>query len=427
MKIPNDEKFPVIVSENGVTAKIHKVTRTKNGNTYVSYVADYILLGKRKQTARADFEDAKQVALDACRKIANGQQISLTLTNHERLVYLRATETLAPTGIALDAAATEFASAIQILGGKATIVEVCRDWMKRNLTERPRILISAAVEQIKAEAETEKKSDDRQKQLANVLDPFAERFNVEAHTITPALISTYLIKLPLSERSKKNHRDVIGFFNRWLVLKEYLPKGTNWLEGVQKYSAHKSGEIQIYTVEELPKLLNIAGDMTPFIAIGAFAGLRHAEIKRLDWSEVDLEDGFIEVRAPNSKNWERRLVPIHDNLKQWLLPYKKEFGAVVPYKNTNKQIAKIAKAAGIKWKRNALRHSFISYRVAECADVPRVADEAGNSPTVIRKNYLRRVKPVLATQWFGIVPIVSVISIPATNGVEPMLAQIATA
>jgi hypothetical protein len=42
----------------------------------------------------------------------------------------------------------------------------------------------------------------------------------------------------------------------------------------------------------------------------------------------------------------------------------------------------------MKWKKNALRHSYISYRVAECADVARVVDESGNSPAVIKSNYL---------------------------------------
>ncbi|MGH7943077.1 MAG: zonular occludens toxin domain-containing protein, partial [Limisphaerales bacterium] len=61
---------------------------------------------------------------------------------------------------------------------------------------------------------------------------------------------------------------------------------------------------------------------------GAFAGLRHAEIDRLEWHEIDLEDGFIEVKAIKSKTGERRLVPIHDNLKEWLLPYRQPTGKV---------------------------------------------------------------------------------------------------
>jgi hypothetical protein len=42
--------------------------------------------------------------------------------------------------------------------------------------------------------------------------------------------------------------------------------------------------------------------------------------------------------------------------------------------------------------------------VAECADVPRVADEAGNSPQIIRSNYLKRMRPALAAEWFAIAP-----------------------
>jgi integrase len=412
-----DGQFPVTVSENRVTAKIHKVTKIRNGKTYTSYVADYVLLGQRKQIVRANFEEAKQIALDACRLIAGGQQMSLTLVNSERLAYLRATETLSPVGVELDLAATEYAAALQVLRGKTSIIEACRDWIKQNSTELPKILIPAAVEEFKKQAETDRKSDIRRKHFRIVLDRFARGFNVEAHTVTPGFVSTYLASLPLSERSKRNHRDIIRCFNRWLILKAYLPKGTDWLENVQNYSARKLSPIQIYTPDEVSGLLRVAGDMTPFIAIAAFAGLRHAEISRLDWSEIDLEDGFIEVTAFKSKTGERRLVPIHNNLKKWLLSYRQQAGKVITYANINKQLAKVARRAGIKWKHNALRHSFISYRVAECADVPRVADEAGNSPTMIRQHYLRRVKPALAVQWFNIMPDVpaNVVSITKTD------------
>jgi hypothetical protein len=58
----------------------------------------------------------------------------------------------------------------------------------------------------------------------------------------------------------------------------------------------------------------------------------------------------------------------------------------------------------MEWKHNALRHTYISARVAECGDVPRVADEAGNSPYVIRTNYLKRMRPAAAAEWFAIQP-----------------------
>ncbi|MGH7939874.1 MAG: tyrosine-type recombinase/integrase [Limisphaerales bacterium] len=412
--VKEGKQFPLTVSEGGVSAKIRKTIQIKNGREYVVYIVDYMLLGKRKQVGRTRLEEARQHALEACRSIALGRQDTLALTNPDRLVYVRATEALSPAGFQLDVAASEYAAAMQILAGRTSIAEVCRAWVNQNRTERPRISVPAAVEAFEQEAQTDNKSEERRKQFRIVLERFGKGFSDEVEAVTPGLISGYLAKLPLSERSKKNHRDVIGTFNRWLMLKGYLCKGADWLENVQKYSGRKHSAIEIFTPEELTRLLQAAGDMTPFVAIGAFAGLRHAEIDRLEWQEIDLEDGFIEVKAIKSKTGERRLVPIQENLKKWLLPYREQSGRVVGYANTTKQLGKVARNAGVQWKHNALRHSYISYRVAASADVPRVADEAGNSSQMIRQHYLRRVKPVVASQWFNIAPErpVNVIGLP---------------
>jgi hypothetical protein len=56
------------------------------------------------------------------------------------------------------------------------------------------------------------------------------------------------------------------------------------------------------------------------------------------------------------------------------------------------------------WKHNALRHSFISYRVAQTQNVAQVALEAGNSPQIIFSNYRELVRPTNAENWFSIVP-----------------------
>jgi len=142
----------------------------------------------------------------------------------------------------------------------------------------------------------------------------------------------------------------------------------------------------------------------PMIVIGGFAGLRHAEIARLDWSDIYLDEGFIEVKAQNAKTDTRRIVPIKDNLKQFLLPQAKESGKVITVANTFKLLAEAIEVSKIKPKQNALRHTYISARVAESGDVARVADEAGNSPQVIRSNYLKRIRPAAAAEWFSIKP-----------------------
>ena len=62
----------------------------------------------------------------------------------------------------------------------------------------------------------------------------------------------------------------------------------------------------------------------------------------------------------------------------------------------------------MKWKQNALRHSFISYRMALVKDANQVALEAGNSPDIIFRNYLELVTRTQASSWFGIEPEVKV-------------------
>jgi hypothetical protein len=58
----------------------------------------------------------------------------------------------------------------------------------------------------------------------------------------------------------------------------------------------------------------------------------------------------------------------------------------------------------IPWRKNALRHSFISYRVAKTDNVDKVALEAGNSAAVIRSNYLKMVTSAQGRRWFAIKP-----------------------
>ena len=140
---------------------------------------------------------------------------------------------------------------------------------------------------------------------------------------------------------------------------------------------------------------------------GGFAGLRTAEIERLDWTEVNLAGKFIELKA-KAKTRARRLVPITPNLAAWLEKCKQDEGPVwpqsLPYLFELQRDA--AKAAGVKWKHNALRHSFISYQVAEIKNVAQVALEAGNSPDIIFQHYRELVTEETAKGWFGITPAV---------------------
>jgi integrase len=403
------------VQRNGITVRIRRTE--KNG--FERFVVDYRNQGRRKLVWRSSLADARAAANEAIDKITEGQGEVLNLKSADAHAIIRArgfldgNEGEAKIDLQIDEAVRECVEARRLLAGRASVLEVCNDWLRRNAVELPCVTVADAAAQLKQQAETDGKSDDRKKQLAAQLDAFALALNVEVHTVTTKLVSDYLTALPFKERTKRNHRDTLGFFNRWLVMRGYLAKGTDWLEGVQKYTARKLGQISTYTAEEMQRLITAADDrILPMIVIGGFAGLRHAEIARLEWRDIDLEDGFIEVKAENAKTDTRRIVPLKANLKAFLKPLAKKNGKVVSLVNTTKHLLKTAtdtadaknEIEAMEWKHNALRHTYISARVAESGDVPRVADEAGNSPQVIRTNYLKRIRPAAAAEWFAIAP-----------------------
>lgn len=113
---------------------------------------------------------------------------------------------------------------------------------------------------------------------------------------------------------------------------------------------------EIFSVDELAALLNAAtssaSDIVPMLAIGAFAGLREAEIKRLVWTEIDLRRGYIEVKASKAKSARRRIVEMQPNLREWLRPYADIAGPVVPA-NSRKKLDLVRKVAKLfRWAKN---------------------------------------------------------------------------
>jgi integrase len=71
----------------------------------------------------------------------------------------------------------------------------------------------------------------------------------------------------------------------------------------------------ILSPEECENLLHAAGDdILPLVSIQAFCGVRSAETLRLNWPDVDLTRGFVQIAAEQAKGARRRLVEMPANL-----------------------------------------------------------------------------------------------------------------
>lgn len=160
----------------------------------------------------------------------------------------------------------------------------------------------------------------------------------------------------------------------------------------------------ILTPEEAARWLSCVALEAPSLlagtAIGMFAGLRVAEVSRLDWREIRLARGFIEVTAAKSKTRTRRLVDIMPNLAELLVPLAQESGPVWPEGAARYRSCAVAKAYGGKLTRNASRHSYVSYHLALFEDVAKTELQAGHDRAVLFGHYRELVTKEEAEEYF---------------------------
>jgi integrase len=193
----------------------------------------------------------------------------------------------------------------------------------------------------------------------------------------------------------------------------------NPVAGVEKIKV-KREETQVFTPTEIARLLaKASADFLPVLCLGAFAGVRSAEIERMEWNDIDLVGRHVIVGANRAKTASRRVIPMNDALFAWLQPYAGREGRIWPgthdaFYDAQKETAA---AAGIKWKSNALRHSYASYRFAQTGDAGRCAGELGNSAPVVHAHYRELVKPADAGLYFSIKPEAPVNIVPLVAAV----------
>jgi integrase len=236
--------------------------------------------------------------------------------------------------------------------------------------------------------------------LGQFSESFGDRLvsEIQSHEI-----DRWLRGLSVSPVTRNNSRRVLRTAFSFAVAHKYCVDNP-----VVKTAKAKEikGTTGILTAAETARLLEAANtDLVPFIAIAAFAGLRRAEVERLDWSEVDLESGLITVQAIKAKSARRRFVKIRENLTRWLAPYAAHRGAVAPA-NCRKLLEATRAAAGIKrWPSNALRHSFASYHLAHFNDAAALALELGHTDAgLVFQHYRELVKPKEAERYWQIKP-----------------------
>ena len=301
-----------------------------------------------------------------------------------------------------------------------TVQQAIRFAVEHLRTQAHSVTIEHAVDALIAQKKASGKSDRYQRDLRNRLSRLVSAMpGKKIGTITTGDLDKFLNELNLAPGT-------INTFRRDIRTLWSFSEKRGWTSAKTAKNTDRAtmvdGSPEIFTPVEAASLLAASkDDVLAYHAIGLFAGLRVAEIHSLDWSDVDLEGGFINVSAAKAKTRRRRLVPILDALRAWITPLTKTSGAVILPDFRKRQEA-ARNLAGFKpetedqknekiklreWPQNALRHSFVSYRLASTNDAAKTALESGHDQAVLFAHYRELVKPKDAARYFNIRPAVT--------------------
>ena len=368
------------------------VTLEKVNHPRYAYRVRWNQAGKRQsryfptKTAAATFSTEKDVEL------TNEGRKHGEFSDAERRAILTARETAAKMeaegikGFSIEAALDHYAAHMKAL----------------RVSKSVKVAITEFLDHREAEAKSVLHLRDLKYRLAKFSKAFGPRLMA---SLTTKELDRWLAGIKGAPTTRANYRRIVSNFFTFAKSRGYCGENPVAATARPKVVSSPPG---ILTPDQTAALLtNCPPEILPALAIGAFAGLRAAEIARLDWREVRLDRGHIEVTAANAKSSKRRLVDISDNLKAWLAPHALTEGRVSVSEMVYRTRLDVAKdAAGLKqWPANALRHSFASYHLARGQDAAKTALQLGHTDTeILFDHYRELVEPKDGIAYFEILP-----------------------
>ncbi|MCX6925949.1 MAG: hypothetical protein NT154_22495, partial [Verrucomicrobia bacterium] len=422
---------------------------------YPLYRVAWLVGGQRRMKAFPTYSGkggALEYAEDLVKELEKGSQATL-LTAGQARDALAAYEVLQgyyeATGkrVSLHGAAVQFTESASKL--KDHSMSEAIDGFLHSVVTVKHISVHEAIEQfiafrkaktLAAAGRRPQLSEDHWRNTGYWLREFAGTFlNLDVCDLTKHQLDSYMMTFAeAAPKTRNERRGVVKMFLAWAVEQDFLPPSHRLTEASQL--RHENADVEIiecYTHRELRNMLTRASQLPrapkegeqpeadfrsllPVLALAGLAGLREKEILRLTWDDVFRVAGHVEVGALSSKTRSRRLVEVCASLALWLEPYRGHSEPIWQkgYQRFHADFGALRAALKIKHRRNGLRHSFVSAHYAMHGDEGRTAQQAGNSPAMVHKNYKGLVTKKDGEAWFAVAPAqaANIIPMPTTAG-----------
>lgn len=242
--------------------------------------------------------------------------------------------------------------------------------------------------------------------LKCILRKFNDNFKTPLREAEPRHFSEYLDKIPHPNTRKQVRTSLRGFL-KFAQNSGWLPEGRLAIENTP-VPKHKPTTPEIFTPEEMAAMLAACHEkeVLAFLVVGGFCGARTAEIMRLKWEHWRPDTSSLIFPNDVTKTLRRRVCTVEPNAAKWMNKLMGQPGESItqPEIVLRRKLVKACERAGVKWKPNALRHSYASYHLELHSNPQLTAKNCGHQVNVLMQNYMQITDLPTAQRWFAIEP-----------------------
>jgi integrase len=383
-----------------------KVTLRKrgDGNLIASWRED----GRMMKSSRADSEKTREWARRKVRELGARTGMKwVSPAQGDRLLWL---ERIAGGGPESARVLADLEEAMATLAGRGTLREAARWFVDSTPAGAERVTLADAVGRFVAFYKAHHPRDTvcgPKSELEGLAKAEGGRLLRE---VDADLLGRHV------RRGKPVVRTVRNRISYWVLFFNWCKGNALWPEGRKTPAAgvKKPRKVmkspEIFTPEHGALLLRTVAEKCPqhlaYAVLAGWLGLRPSECVRMEWADLDFEQGLVHVRAEVARKVAReRWLPMTPQvaalLKGCQQARRNRAGRRerVCRLRAQVEVSAVARAAGMVWSIDVLRHSRITYRLQETRDIGLVAEESGNSPGEIRASYKRPIPPGEAEKW----------------------------
>jgi len=164
--------------------------------------------------------------------------------------------------------------------------------------------------------------------------------------------------------------------------------------GLKNLKEHNERD-RILQHDEFERLIQYCPPHTAqVVKMAYYTAMRKSEVLNLRWDRVDLKNGFIRLRAEDTKSEEGRTIPIHPEVHQMLKSMPRDIHGWVftlngkPIKDIRRSFRTACKKAGIRdFRFHDLRHTCINNWRLQGHDFFRIMAASGHKTMSVFKRY----------------------------------------